>query len=189
MPFSLFRKIFRWLKNKILSTYCLNLWDLGILSKHADNLFQIESLLLGQAGFLDGNLKEEYPNKIKEEYLFLKHKYNLTPIPLFLWDFKSIRPHSFPNIRLVQLAQIIRLHFPFFEKSISSLNSSPIFININASNYWENHYLFKPSSQSISKKTGVNFANMININVVFPFLYTYGKHMENLKFRKMRFNI
>ena len=179
--YAFFRYLGRYLggsKNKNTFDLLFKSLDLGILSKHADNLFQIESLLLGQAGFLDGNLKEEYPNKIKEEYLFLKHKYNLTPIPLFLWDFKSIRPHSFPNIRLVQLAQIIRLHFPFFEKSISSLNSSPIFININASNYWENHYLFKPSSQSISKKTGVNFANMININVVFPFLYTYGKYME-----------
>lgn len=185
--YAFFRYLGRYLggsKNKNTFDLLFKSLDIGILSKHADNLFQIESLLLGQAGFLDGNLKEEYPNKIKAEYLFLKHKYNLTPIPFFLWDFKSIRPHSFPNIRLVQLAQIIHLHFPFFEKTIDSPNLSSIFVNINTSNYWKNHYLFKPSSQSISKKTGFNFANMININVVFPFLYTYGKLMEKTEIQE-----
>lgn len=175
-----FRYLGRYLggsKNKNTFDLLFKSFELNILSKHADNIFQIEAILLGQAGFLEGNHKEEYPNKIKEEYLFLKHKYKLTPIPLFLWDFKSIRPPSYPNIRLVQLAQIIHYNFPFFDKIIQNNGAeiNLLFENIAASNFWTNHYLFKPSTQPIIKKTGLSFANMIYINVIFPFLYTYGK--------------
>jgi len=43
-----------------------------VLGKHKDQLFQLEALLFGQAGMLNGEFEDDYPNKLKHEYLFLK---------------------------------------------------------------------------------------------------------------------
>ncbi|NJN78704.1 MAG: DUF2851 family protein, partial [Saprospiraceae bacterium] len=45
------------------------------LAKHKDSLFQMEALIFGQAGFLNDDFEESYPNNLKREYEFVK-KYN-----------------------------------------------------------------------------------------------------------------
>jgi hypothetical protein len=37
------------------------------LGKHKNNPLQIEALIFGQAGFLEDDIKYEYPQKLKEE--------------------------------------------------------------------------------------------------------------------------
>ena len=45
-----------------------------ILGKHKNNPMQIEALIFGQAGFLSGDVKDDYPQKLKKEYEFLSKK-------------------------------------------------------------------------------------------------------------------
>src|ERR1700761_2257768 len=52
----------------------------NILAKHKNNPMQVEALIFGQAGFLENELQDEYPSKLKEEYNFLRKKFSLTPI-------------------------------------------------------------------------------------------------------------
>ncbi|HUM47668.1 MAG TPA: DUF2851 family protein, partial [Chitinophagales bacterium] len=42
-----------------------------VLAKHKNNLFQLEALLFGTAGFLDENFSDDYPNDLKKEFSFL----------------------------------------------------------------------------------------------------------------------
>ena len=51
--------------------------SLNILSKHRDQLFQLEALLMGQSGLLETDFKEDYPLSLQKEYRFLKKKYGL----------------------------------------------------------------------------------------------------------------
>ncbi|HFC00474.1 MAG TPA: DUF2851 family protein, partial [Phaeodactylibacter sp.] len=53
---------------------------LVILGKHKSNLFQIEALLFGQSGLLEGELHDDYPKRLQKEYQFLQKKYQLTPL-------------------------------------------------------------------------------------------------------------
>jgi hypothetical protein len=50
------------------------------LSKHKNNLIQIEALLLGQANLLNNINEESYPKMLQKEYLFLKKKHQLVDI-------------------------------------------------------------------------------------------------------------
>ncbi|NLA24374.1 MAG: DUF2851 family protein, partial [Bacteroidales bacterium] len=73
-----------------------------ILQKESHNLFNLEALLFGQSGMLDIDCHEEYFVKLKDEYKFLKHKYNLIGMPEYLWKFSRMRPFNFPSLRIAQ---------------------------------------------------------------------------------------
>ena len=49
-----------------------NLLPQKILSKHKENLLQIEALIFGVAGFLEPQFTDEYCNYLQKEFLFLK---------------------------------------------------------------------------------------------------------------------
>src|SRR4051812_41102951 len=42
--------------------------SVNILAKHKSQIHQLEALLLGQAGFLTGDFKEDYPKLLQREY-------------------------------------------------------------------------------------------------------------------------
>ena len=74
------------------------------------NLFQIEAILFGQANLLGEEeevLSDEYQIKLKDEYLFQKQKYDLTPIPRGQWRYMRMRPSGFPEKRMAALAGFI----------------------------------------------------------------------------------
>ena len=77
---------------------------LRAVDKHRDNLFQIEALFFGQAGILSDPDGDEYYLKLKREYEYLAHKFQLTPMDVTRWRFLRLRPNNFPHIRIAQLA-------------------------------------------------------------------------------------
>ncbi len=93
---------------------------LNYLGKHKNNKFQIEALLLGQAGLLTKKYKDEYPKTLQKEYLFLQKKYKLTPIDPHLWRFMRMRPSNFPTIRLAQFADLVYRSSHLFSKIIET---------------------------------------------------------------------
>ena len=85
-----------------------NRYPLKYLAKHQSSLLQIEALLFGQAGFLTLNHSEDkYFNELKNEYIFLKNKFQLNPLENHLWKFMRLRPPNFPTIRISQFAVLI----------------------------------------------------------------------------------
>ena len=89
---------------------------LGSVAHHRDDLFQIEAIFLGQAGLLElqqipeqyqkDALNEGYFSKLRNEYLYLQHKFQLKAMDPTIWRFLRLRPQNFPHIRLSQLAQL-----------------------------------------------------------------------------------
>jgi hypothetical protein len=77
------------------------------LAKHADDLFQVEAMVFGQAGLLSASFSDEYPQRLKREYGFLQKKFDLTPVDAHLWRFMRLHPGNFPTLRLAQFASII----------------------------------------------------------------------------------
>ena len=81
---------------------------ISIMLKHPEPE-QTEALLLGQAGFLDNaNTEEPYVKTLQREYEMLKTKFALQGIAASAWKHMRLRPQNFPEIRLAQLAAIIR---------------------------------------------------------------------------------
>lgn len=159
-----------------------------ILAKHKNQLFQIEALLFGEAGLLNKDFTDEYPQKLKKEFLFLQKKHNLNaPVDTATWKFSRLRPQSFPTIRLAQLAALVHRSSHLFSKIIAPTDKYSVtdlenLFDVKVSDYWHTHYVFDTPSPSnrgsrtvnSEKKMGRDTIDLLLINVIAPFLFFYG---------------
>ena len=89
--------------------------SLKIIEKH-NELLSIEALLYGQAGYLNDSINDEYFDRLKKEYNFLKSKFKLTSLDKSLWKLLRLRPSNFPTIRIAQLADLLSRETRLFSK-------------------------------------------------------------------------
>jgi hypothetical protein len=159
------------------------------LEKHRDQLFQVEALLFGQAGLLEGKYRGDYPKKLKKEYQHLKYKFSLKPISGHLWKFLRLRPNNFPTIRLAQLAMLIHLRSNLFSEIIEDAAYVRMieFFNVSVSDYWKEHYYFDRESKNIGKSISTSTVELIMINNVIPFLFVYGKLKGQVRYQDQAF--
>ena len=149
--------------------------SIKIIQKYSSQLFQIEALLFGQAGFLENTL-DDYSEKLKKEYDFLKHKHQLIPIEKNNWIFGKIRPANSPALRIAQFAALLYSQKALVMNILKnpSKNTKSIF-EIEASDYWQQHHDFGKVSQKNWAKLGKNTANLLLINVLCPLLCAYSE--------------
>lgn len=151
------------------------------LAKHADDLFQVEAMVFGQAGLLGGSFADEYPQKLKKEYDFLKSKFELTPIDAHLWRFMRLHPGNFPTLRLAQFASIIHHSQSIISELFNSndVNKYRKLFGAEASEYWTTHYTFDKPSASRRKTFGQSSIDLLLINLVAPILLAYGRRRSD----------
>jgi len=149
----------------------------AVLARHADDLFQVEAMVFGQAGLLESSFKDEYPRKLKKEYEFLKNKFDLKPIDAHLWRFMRLHPGNFPTLRLAQFASIIHHSGSMISELFNSndVNTYYNLFKVEASEYWNTHYTFDKASASRKKTLGRSAADLLVINLVAPILLAYGR--------------
>ncbi|HYX09817.1 MAG TPA: DUF2851 family protein, partial [Bacteroidales bacterium] len=150
------------------------------LSRHKNNLLQLEAMLFGQAGLLhDQLIGEEYYLKLKTEYEFLRKKFSLPKqIPAHNWKFMRMRPSNFPTVRIAQMAMLIHKSEALFSQVIhtDALNDLRNLFTAGTSAYWNDHYVFNKKSVTRIKNLGENAVQILLINTVVPFLFAYGKY-------------
>ena len=154
-----------------------NILPFKTLLKHADNLLQMEAMLMGCAGFLEHDFKEDYPLLLKREFAVMKAKFNLLTMPVERWKFMRMRPSNFPTLRLAQMAQLIHKNGCLFSKVREAKNAAEVkaLFDVKASDYWETHYRIEAASEAKSKHLGNATADILIINAVTPLLFCYGK--------------
>ncbi|HTN07906.1 DUF2851 family protein [Agriterribacter sp.] len=147
----------------------------GILTKHKNQIHQLESFLLGQAGLLDAGFEEEYPRILQKEYRFYRKKYNFLPVHQPV-HFLRMRPGNFPCIRLAQLAKLIQRSSRLFSKvkSASVLAQLKTLLTVTANDYWHYHYRFDETSSFKEKVLGRQMIENIIINTIVPVVFAYG---------------
>ena len=161
------------------------------LSKHKNNLLQVEALLFGQSGLLEKDFEDDYPKKLKKEYLFLQKKHQLQPIQAEAWKFLRMRPPNFPTIRIAQFAQLIFSSVHLFSKVIAAKNVEELehMFDLKLSNYWQTHYVFDKDSVKRNKKLGKGAIHLFVINTIAPFIFLYGKRKDNPDFKDKAFQL
>ena len=154
----------------------------GILLKHSDSIEEMEALLFGVAGMLEGNIfTDDYGKKLQIEFSHLKKKHHLNSLSPKQVRFSRMRPANFPTLRLSQFAALIHKHKRIFAKSIEtqSLETLKSIFLLTVSNYWDTHYQFDQSSHKRKKKISQTFIDHILINCVIPIRYAYFKHTDD----------
>ena len=158
-----------------------------ILGRHRDQPLQVEALLFGQAGFLERDYEDEYPQMLKAEYRFLRQKYQLKPLERSLWRFLRMHPQNFPPLRIAQAAGIVLNQANSWdillkEKDLRILRS--IFSSINVHPYWKNHADFDKPCKPVSVKLGKRSVDSLIINTVCILRYYYGRYFNRLDLMK-----
>lgn len=152
---------------------------LTILRKHRHQLFQLEALLFGQAGFLaQVPAEDEYLNGLRKEYQFLKHKYALAgELKTADWNFLRLRPANFPTVRLAQLAAFLHNKNHLFSELINIVTTPAYFdfFNGQLSAYWQSHYMPGRESKTLLKEMGQSSKALMLLNTVVPLLFAYGR--------------
>ncbi|MEZ4884759.1 MAG: DUF2851 family protein [Chitinophagales bacterium] len=150
---------------------------LEVLAKHKNQLFQVEALLFGQAGLLDKEFEEDYPNALRKEYHFLQKKFTLNSLQGHSWKFARMRPPNLPTIRIAQFANLIHQSSSLFSKVLSTQKLEDYYqlFEVQLSDYWLTHYVFDKSSKKRSKSLGITTINSLLINTVVPMMFVYGK--------------
>lgn len=159
----------------------LRLGQTGFLyavDKHRDELFQIEAFFFGQAGLLQETNGDEYYLRLKKEYEYLSHKFGLTPMDVSQWRFLRLRPTNFPHIRIAQLAVLYHRSYGLLSR-IMEADTLPKVRDIlkgGTSEYWVSHYTFEHTSPFRPKTLSNSSLDLLVINTVVTFLYSYGVH-------------
>lgn len=176
--------------------YLANILPFKTLLKHADNLVQVEAMLMGCAGFLEADFTEEYPLLLKREFAVMRAKFSLLTMPAERWHFMRMRPSSFPTVRLAQMAQLIHKNGCLFSKikAAKDTNEVKTLFDVAASGYWESHWRLgvglsyhgsrnddarlpqcDSPTKAKPKHLGDATADILIINAVTPLLFCYGK--------------
>lgn len=161
---------------------------LHAVDHHRDDLFQIEAIFMGQAGLLELDkipqkhrekaLNEGYFSKLRDEYKYLAHKFNLTPMDAKLWRFLRLRPQNFPHIRISQLANLYFSRRSDLSMLIEcdTIKRAEKMLQTSVTPYWKTHYTFGSTSEKNEKQLSSASLHLLMINTVVPMLFAYGRY-------------
>ncbi|MDR3273298.1 MAG: DUF2851 family protein [Flavobacteriaceae bacterium] len=169
---------------EIFEQLLLNL-DYKIIRKISQNPFSTEALFFGQCDLLVENQQDEYCSRLFKEYEYLKSKFNLEPF-ILKPKFLRLRPANFPTLRLSQFAHLLSLYQNLFSYiiGVKKLKDYELLLEeVQASEYWENHYVFGKINQKKSKKKlSSSQKNLLILNTFLPVKFAYaqsiGKSMD-----------
>ena len=146
-----------------------------LLARHRSQPMQLEALLLGQAGLLEGTFGEDYPKGLQREYRFLQTKFALRPVGVPL-SFLRMRPAHFPTVRLAQLAGLMGSRTGWLSLVLDAGSLQDILAgwDVVAGAYWADHFVLGKRADTIPKRLGTGMQQGLLINAFIPLLYTYG---------------
>lgn len=128
---------------------------LSCLQKHRNNLFQLTSILLGQAGLITDEA-------MAKEYEFLRTKFSLTPMDSSVWKQARLRPQNNPELRIRQFAQLLFLSEGLLSKILETNHLRDLVS------------LFEWSAADTSvPPVGRSSIDILLINTAIPYKYAY----------------
>jgi hypothetical protein len=149
----------------------------SIIRKESFEQENLEALLFGNAGLLDGEMEDNYYKNLKFRFDYLVHKYQIERCSFEPVQFFKHRPDNFPTIRLSQLANLYHAERNLFSKiiAIDSLASIYALFKVSALDYWQEHYQFDKKSPFKKKMLSKSFIDLIVINTIVPILFAFAK--------------
>jgi hypothetical protein len=153
-------------------------FDFSILRKVQSDAIKIMALLFGQAGFLEEVLDNSYYIKLKKEYEYLQHKFQLKPMHKNAFEFFRLRPSNFPTIRIALLAALYHTHQNMFSKLLNCVELEDYYqyFNVDLHKFWDTHFTFHKESSKRKKKFTKSFIDLLLINTIVPLQFMYLKN-------------
>lgn len=182
--------------NKVVMDLLARNLSLDALNKHRDDLFQIEAILFGQAGLLeispeqqcalpekyyDKAMKEGYFSKLRNEYIYLRIKYNMPwPLSRLSWHPYGKGAHAYPHTYLSMIANLWykRLLSDQIVLAVETAKDAMNLFDTHCTPYWESHNIFGAVHRKFEKHLSDDRKSWLVMAAVVPFLFFYGRLMS-----------
>lgn len=156
-----------------------------VVRKVAHDEHQLTALLFGQAGFLEDDFHLNYLSELKQEYDYLRKKFDLQPMNQKQFHFFRMRPSNFPTIRLAQFVAVYHQRFQLFSDLMECQSAEQVYqlFEIKLSDFWKTHYTFSKESKKSNKQFTKPFIDLLIINTIIPVKFCYQKviHQPNIE--------
>ncbi len=149
-----------------------------LLYKIHFDLLQLEAVMFGCAGFLQGNRTEAYYQMLQEQFQYLKYKYQLKSMHPVEWKFLRLRPAHFPTLRIAQLCALLHKHQRWFSSLMECQKPKDFhqFFRVECAAFWKTHYHFGQGSGHGHVPTiGSHLQDILLINAVIPLMFSFGR--------------
>ena len=135
-----------------------------VIEQHADDLFQLEALFLGQAGLLEletipeqfqhDALNEGYFAKLRNEYLYLAHKYSLHPLDGRQWKPMGKGCNRYPHPAFSFLANMVYQRKTSLQSMLASETAKEVtsLLEVSATPYWQMRSHFGAECKTCAKR-------------------------------------
>ncbi|MDN3725160.1 DUF2851 family protein [Aequorivita sp. SDUM287046] len=149
--------------------------DFSVIKKCCHERQDLEALLIGQAGLLEGEVEDWYFKTLKANYSYLKHKFQLQNENVIHPKFFRLRPPNFPTLRLAQFSMLYFEQENLFSKIIDAKSVAELYalFSVCGSDYWDTHYNFGIGSLERKKRITKSFMDLLIINTVIPLKFCY----------------
>jgi len=150
---------------------------LNVLLRFRQKSLTINSILFGQAGFLEDLITEDdYYASLQREYHPILKTLPPRAMDKSNWKFMGARPGNFPLVRIAQFASIIVKQYPLFANLIdhADLKRWRKLLEPGTESYWENHYLFGKTGKQRKLKMGRMAIDLVILNAFIPVIFHYG---------------
>ncbi|RAJ02511.1 uncharacterized protein DUF2851 [Chitinophaga skermanii] len=164
--------------NSIAFEQLAQLADYKLLHRYSHNLHEVEALLFGQAGMLHAPMEDEYGRSLQLTFRYLQHKHQLQhSMPVHIWKWLRMRPHSFPTQRIAALAMFVHKHPRVFSQviAIQDIRELETLFEMEVSEYWTSHYRFNIKAKKPHHHVGKTMVQNVLINTVLPLIFLYGQ--------------
>ena len=151
----------------------------SIIRKESFEIENLEALLFGMADLLPTEVEDLYVKDLKNRFLHISHKYQLSKTIIEPIQFFKHRPDNFPTIRLAQLSMLYHQQQNLFSQILIANNLNDLYslFNCTVSDYWQTHYQFDKKSPNKKKQFSKSFIDLLVINTIIPVRFAYAKSL------------
>lgn len=148
----------------------------SIFFKHIEDKTALESLCFGVAGMLEQGFENEYPNVLREQWLFLQKLYGLQSIPMKNYNFKT-RVHSYPNLLIAQLVGWLHR----WGNQLLSAEENYFSDMGTVSDYWKTHHFFDQPTKAYTQ-IGKEKILKIRLNWQYPIQWYLALYFDKTEY-------
>lgn len=168
---------------------------INAIQNHIDDLFQIEAIIFGQAGLLiregtvqdalperfrEKALMEGYFTKLRNEWLYLSHKYSMPmPVSRLVWYAMGKGSAYYPHVYLSMLVNWLYVNFhPNIVERVLEIETAQeafAFFNSHCTPYWETHNYFGLESKKCMKSLTHDRISFLTMAVIPPLMFFIGR--------------
>lgn len=182
--------------NKVTMDLLARNTSLEAMEKCRDDLFQVEAILFGQAGLLeikpevqcavpekyfDAAMKDGYFPKLRNEWLYLAHKYKMNhSISKLCWSPYGRGGIHYPHVYISMLANwwYCRKASAKAAMNVETADEAMQMLDSHVTPYWMNHFMFGSLSDKHEKFLTRNRRLWIVTTSLIPFMFFWGRENQ-----------